>query len=191
MAAGALAAETIAESLCDDATRATTLYALETMPAPIPRELAVAAASALVDVAAGTKHGETFDRCALLVARLLAEAAPDPSVIYAAAFGGDRWMAFCASQSIMESAQRALGTGIAEKAETTGTLTREDAYSNACFRAFEGPSFVRGATVPIAAAERTVMEDLKIVRPPTCQPSFARCGMDSPVLCVLNNVCSG
>ena len=65
-----LMADTVAERLRADGTRAATLQALVATPPPVPRELALAAAPALADVVAGTEDREVFDRCCLLVARL-------------------------------------------------------------------------------------------------------------------------
>ena len=82
--------DTLAERLRAQDTRAAALQALDKLPPPCPPELALAAAPALVDVAAATEEREVLDRCGLLLARLLAEALPDPSAVYGAALGGER-----------------------------------------------------------------------------------------------------
>ena len=64
-------ADTVAESLRAEATRAATLDHLEALAAPIPSAVALAAALALVDVMATEKERAAFDRCTLLLGRLL------------------------------------------------------------------------------------------------------------------------
>lgn len=167
MTSAELATDTVADSLRSDETRASVLHALEATPAPVPHELALAAAPALVDVACDTLDRETFDRCSLLVGRLIAEAAPDPSGVYAAALGGERMAAYLAPRLIAEATQRALDTQ--DSAEGGQLLTHEDAYSLACRNAWHPPTPVRGYTVSERAAGRTVREFLGIVstsRPP-------------------------
>ncbi len=167
-----LAADTVGERLRPDDTRADTLQALEALPPPIPRELALGAAPALVDVAAGTEDREVLNRCGLLLARLLAEAAPDPSAVYGAAFGGERLAAILAPRLLVGAVQRALGSGEGSVQEP---LTRTDAYSFACLFAFWTPAWVRGLTAPEAAAGRTTMEMMRIVRPRcSCNSSAPR-----------------
>lgn len=156
-----LAGGTVGEHLRAEDTRAATLQALEALPQPIPRELALAAAPALVDAAAGTADRGVLDRCTLLVVRLVAEAAPDPSAVYGAAFGGERLAAHWAPRVLVEAMQRALGSGEGARQQP---LTREDASSFACLEAYGPPAWVRGITAPEAAAGRTVMEHLRIVR---------------------------
>ena len=125
-----LATDTVADRLRGDETRASVLDALEATPAPIPHELALAVAPALVDVASETQDREAFDRCSLLMGRLMAEAAPDPSRVYAAALGGERLAAYFAPRLLVEATHRALETqGSAEGGQP---LTHEDAYSFAC-----------------------------------------------------------
>ena len=166
MTSAELAADTVADSLRSEETRASVLHALETTPAPIPHELALAVAPALVDVASETQDREAFDRCSLLVSRLMAEAAPDPSRVYAAALGGERLAAYFAPRLLVETAQRALETqGSAEGGGQP--LTREDAYSFACGYAWFTPHAVRGYTVPEQAAGRNVQQFLGLVR---CAP---------------------
>eukprot|EP01046_Picozoa_sp_COSAG06_P011492 COSAG06_NODE_658_length_13322_cov_3.396430_6_plen_320_part_00 len=130
----ALAAATVAETLRAEATRARTLDALEAHVPPIPRELALAAAPALVDIAAGTEDRATFDRSALMVARLLDEA-PDPSAVHGAAFAGERFAAYKGPRLMTEATQRALVEG-------GEPLTQADARSYACLCAWENPSVV-------------------------------------------------
>eukprot|EP01043_Picozoa_sp_COSAG02_P047004 COSAG02_NODE_4461_length_5336_cov_3.180829_1_plen_238_part_10 len=162
MAASDLLPDTVAEWLRAEDTRAGTLQALDALPSPCPSELALAAAPALVDVAAVTEDREVLDRCGLLLARLLAEAAPDPSALYGAALGGERLAAWFAPRLLVEATQRALGNGSGEGGRQP--LGREDAYSFACMCAWMSPAFVRGVTAPEAAAGRTVMEHMRTVR---------------------------
>ena len=157
-----LMADTVAERLRADGTRAATLQALVATPPPVPRELALAAAPALADVVAGTEDREVFDRCCLLVARLLAEASPDSSALYGATLGGERFAAWYKSRVIVEAMQRALGTDSGEGER----VTREDAYSSACLHAYAPPGIARGGTSAEAAAGRTMMEGMRIVRDP-------------------------
>ena len=160
--------DTIAERLRAQDTRAAALQALDKLPPPCPPELALAAAPALVDVAAATEDREVLDRCGLLLARLLAEALPDPSAVYGAALGGERLAACMAPRLLVEATQRALGNGSDEGRQQP--LGREDAYSFACMYAWVQPGWVRGITAPEAAAGRTVMEFFHIVR--ALLPSF-------------------
>ena len=154
--------DTLAERLRADDTRAAALQALDKLPTPCPPELALAAAPALVDVATATEDREVLDRCGLLLARLLAEALPDPSVVYGAALGGERFAACYAPHLLVAATQRALGNGSGEGGQQP--LGREDAYSFACMQAWQQPGWVRGITAPEAAAGRTVMEYLRTVR---------------------------
>ena len=156
MTSAALAPDTVADSLRRQETRASVLHALETTPAPIPHELALAVAPALVDVASDTQDREAFDSCSLLVGRLIAEAAPDPSRVFAAALGGERMAAYMAPHLIAKATQRALETQ--NSAEGGQPLTHEDTYSFACLHAWVPPHAVRGWTAPERAAGRTVMQ---------------------------------
>ena len=90
----------------------------------------------------------------LLLARLAAEAAPDTSVVYGAGWGGGRLGAFFAPRLIVEAMRRGLGANGADG----GGLTREDAYSVACWASWDGPLYVRGSTALYAAAGHTAME---------------------------------
>ena len=101
--------DTLAERLRAEDTRAAALQALDKLPTPCPPELALAAAPALVDVAAATEDRGVLDRCGLLLARLLAEALPDPRTVYGAALGGERLAACLAPRLLVEATQRALG----------------------------------------------------------------------------------
>jgi hypothetical protein len=103
-----------------------------------------------------------LDRCGLLLARLLAEAAPDPSAVYGAALGGERLAACYAPHLLVAATQRALGNGSGEGGQQP--LGREDAYSFACMHAWVPPAYARGVTAPEAAAGRTAMEFLRTVR---------------------------
>eukprot|EP01043_Picozoa_sp_COSAG02_P003994 COSAG02_NODE_101_length_36804_cov_125.342951_7_plen_185_part_00 len=162
MTSAELAADTVADSLHSKETRAPVLDALEATPVPIPHEVALAVAPALVDVAGDTQNRQTFDRCTLLVGRLMAEAAPDPSRVYAAACGGERMVSYMAPRLIAQATQRALETqGSADGGQP---LTYEDAYSYACLWAWAAPHGVRGWTVPQKAAGRNLMQWLDIVR---------------------------
>jgi hypothetical protein len=168
MAGPALLPDTVAERLRAQDTRAPTLQALDALPPPCPPELALAAAPALVDVAAATEDREVLDRCGLLLARLLAEAAPDPSAAYGAALGGERLAACYGPRLLVEATQRALGNGSGEGGQQP--LGREDAYSFACMTAWWPSGLVRGLTSSEAAAGRTVMECIRTVR--ALLPSF-------------------
>eukprot|EP01043_Picozoa_sp_COSAG02_P061595 COSAG02_NODE_8309_length_2622_cov_99.290527_2_plen_200_part_00 len=160
--------DTLAERLRAQDTRAAALQALDKLPSPCPPELALAAAPALVDVAAATEEREVLDRCGLLLARLLAEALPDPSAVYGAALGGERGAAWHAPHLLVAATQRALGNGSGEGGQQP--LGREDAYSFACMHAYAPPAYARGFTAPEAAAGRTVMECIRTVR--ALLPSF-------------------
>ena len=108
-----------------------------------------------------------FDRSTLLLGRLMKEAAPDPSAVYGAAFGGERLAAFFAPRLLVEAMQRASGAGGTDG----GGLTREDAHSVACWAAWEAPSIARGYSALAAAAGRTMLGWLDTVRgsfPPEC-----------------------
>ena len=153
--------DTLAERLRAEDTRAAALQALDKLPTPCPPELALAAAPALVDVAAATEDREVLDRCYLLLARLLAEAAPDVRAVYVAALGGERLAACYAPRLLVEATQRGLGNGSDEGGQEP--LGREDAYSFACMLAWVEPGWARGVTAPEAAAGRTVMEFLRTV----------------------------
>ena len=103
MAADApLAASTVAERLCNAATRLAALGALEDHAGcPIPSDTALAAAPALfellaLDVAEAPR--EVFDRVGLLVGRPVREALPRgaeaTAAVYGAAVGGGRFARF-------------------------------------------------------------------------------------------------
>ena len=125
------------------------------MHVPIPTATALAAAPALVDVLAHTTEHAALDRAALLLARLLAEAAPEPAAIFGAALRGERYAAFYAPDLLVEATQRASTGG--------QLLTREDARSFACNRAWAGPSFVRGQTKFYTAVGGSSLEGMGIV----------------------------
>ncbi len=171
----ALAAGTVAEELRAEATRMQTLDALEAHPPPVPRDVALAAAPALVDVVARStaeKERAAFDRSALLLGRLMEEALPDSSAVYGAAFVGDRLAAYLGSPLLAEAMQRALVE------EGGRPLTDADARSFACLKAYESPAAARGWTVVEAAAGRTGMEFLGVVRalaPTSCPTHFVNC----------------
>eukprot|EP01043_Picozoa_sp_COSAG02_P041954 COSAG02_NODE_3525_length_6615_cov_2.025629_7_plen_244_part_00 len=173
MADKRVAADTVAERLANDDTRASTLDAFEAMPPQLPRELALAAVPHLVDVASATRDRETFDRCTLLVARVMVDAAPNPSEVYGAAFGGGRRSLYGAARLIIEATHQLT------------PLTREDAHSFACLCTCEAPAMVRGCTAPEAAAGRTAAEHLEIVilllHPLLCPQTCGACS--HAVLC--------
>lgn len=160
-----LSADTIAGRLHAEDTRVHTLDALDAISPSIPQELALAAAPALVDIAASTLNKQDLDRCTLLLARLLDEDASDHSVIFGAAFCEGRLAAYVAPRLWLEATQGALAPGGGQQ------LTLEDAYSDACLYAFDGPAWVRGITVPAATIGHSVTELFGIVRP--CPRSFA------------------
>lgn len=150
-----VSAATVAESLRSEATRIATLDALEALADPIPNAVALAAAPALVDAMATEKERGLFDRCGLLLGRLVAEALPDTTVHAAAVFGGERFAAVLAPALVVEAVQRA--------SSSAEPLTREDARSYACLLAFHTPTFVRGVTVPCKVAGYTALEFLGVV----------------------------
>ena len=161
-----LGADTVPERLRDGATQTAALDALEALAAPIPTATALAAAPALIDVLARATEHAALDRAALLLARLLAEAAPEPAVIFGAALRGERYAAFWAPDLLVEATQRASTGG--------QPLTREDARSFACNRAWAGPSFVRGQTKFFTAVGGSTMEGLGIVSTvPAASAGFA------------------
>ena len=145
----------VAESLRSQATRIATLDALDALDAPIPSDLALLAAPALVDAMATEKDKEPFDRCGLLLARLIAEALPD-TTIHAAAIFGERSEVIVAPVLIAQAVERATSPG-------GQPLTLEDAYSYACLLARETAAFMRGGTVVWAAAGRSAAEFLQVV----------------------------
>lgn len=168
-----LTPDTVAERLRADDTRAPALQALEALPPPVPRELAMAAAPALVDVGAGTEDREVFDRCWLVLARMVAEDAPGVAV-YGAGFVGERQLRAASSRLLVEAAQRALGTGGGE--DGPQPLTRDDVYSLACWLAYSPPSCVRGVTATGVAIGITVTELFRQVT----ELSFLRSSNSSP-----------
>ena len=169
----AVSAATVAEGLCSEATRVATLDALEALAPPIPSAVALAAAPALVDaIVTEKKESAAFDRCGLLLARLCAEALPDPTV-HAAAVFGEQLAAIIAPAIIAEAVQRASSGG--------QPLTVEDARSYACISAKDGPFYVRGGTAPWKAAGRTAMEVMGIVSlTPQPQPPRTLAASRSP-----------
>ena len=163
---------TVAEGLRSAAARIATLDALEALAPPIPSAVALAAAPALVDVMNTETQRASFDRCGLLLARLCAEALPDPTV-HAAAVFGEQLAAIIAPAIIAEAVQRASSGG--------QPLTVEDARSYACISAKDGPFYVRGGTAPWKAAGRTAMEVMGIVSlTPQPQPPRTLAASRSP-----------
>ena len=143
-----LSADTVASLLRDGATRTATLEALEQQEgAPIDPAVALAAAPALFEALAmdATEVGrDDFDRIGLLLARLAAEASDDPSAVYGAASGEGRFAACYRSKGSV------LAQAVGKRASE---VTRADARSFACLAAYWPPSFVKGLTKPIAAAD--------------------------------------
>ncbi len=165
-----VAAETVADRLRAEATRSPTLDAIEALAPPVSRDVALGAAPGLVDVAASTGVREELDRSALLLARLLAEAAPDSAAVWGAAFAGARLEAYMAPRLLSDATQRALVHDNAGRAEVEEGLTRQDAHSYACRAAIFCCGLNRGFTVAEAAAGRTVKEYIGIVRAFTSAP---------------------
>ena len=99
----AVTAATVADALRSQATRIATLNTLEGLPPPIPSPVVLAAAPALVDAMATETERATFDRCGLMLTRLLDEAAPDPAAVYGAALGGDRLAVLFAPALLVEA----------------------------------------------------------------------------------------
>ena len=149
-----LDATTVAEKLLSASTRASTLSALEALPPPIPSDVALAVAPTLTDVACSTEHREEHDRAALLRARLLAEAAPDPAAVFGAMTGGERLAAIWAPRVLVEATAAAEGGR---------PLTWQDARSYACSHSYFGPFSVRGAAAPCLAIGRSVSDYYALV----------------------------
>jgi hypothetical protein len=157
-----LTAGSVVERLRAESTRAGTLEALGAVEAPVSRDVALAAAPALVDIAAHTNDREELEHSTLLLARLLDEATPDPAALYGVAFAGDdRAAEYRQAHLLHEATQRALAT--AGHAEGSKSLTLADARCYACICAYDSPASVRGHTAPEAAAGRTFMSYLKMV----------------------------
>ena len=142
-----LAEDNVVEALRSDATA--TLDALEAHASPIPRATALALAPALASAMATADEDQrsTIDRCALLLGRLLEEAAPEPAPVFGAAFSGDsgaaglfgpRWL------TDIIAADR--------------PLTLQDGRSYACLWARECPAVARGYTAPSVAAGYTAWD---------------------------------
>ena len=150
-------AATVAESLRSEATRVATLDALEALAPPIPSAVALAAAPALVDAMATEKERASLDRCGQLLARLLAEAAPDPAPVWGAAVGSigssERLEQFWAPGLVADALQRA---------QSGEPLTREDARSFACC-GVDGAVNVVGMTAPYSAAGISMVEYYSLV----------------------------
>ena len=152
----ALAADTVAQRLHDPDTRVDALESLELQPAPIPTPIAMAAAPALLEVLAldaSAVDRATFDRAALLLGRLEAEAPPDDGhVLHGAAFGDGRQMKLFEASNIAHVALR----------KPASELTKADATSYACLQAHvPAYSSARGWTAPWKAAGFTAKEFLK------------------------------
>ena len=148
----AVTAATVANALRSEATRVATLVALEALAPPIPSAVALAAAPALVDAMATETQRAAFDRCGLLLARLLGEAAPDPAAVY-----GVRWRP---TRGFLRS--RPAGRGAAARA-FRGAAADVGGRAELCVPAMgtEAPAFVRGARG--GGWAHTVMEYFGIV----------------------------
>ena len=145
----ALAADTVAQSLRDRATRAAALDALDHghEAGPVARAVSLAAAPALYELLAldaAEVCREEFDRVGLLLGRLCAEASPDDApAVLGAAWGEGRYATFLRSEvSVLAQAWR----------KPAAELTRADAWSWACSQAIFSPSLIKGQTKPYAAA---------------------------------------
>jgi hypothetical protein len=141
------------ERLRDRATRLATLDALEAHATPIPTAAALAAAKAMVELMcmdAAKVERASYDRAALLLARLLEEALPDVNAVYAATFGDGGLERLWNADSVLNVALR----------KPASQLTRADAASYACLVAYEPVAYVRGWTTPCAAAGLTAMQFL-------------------------------
>ncbi len=143
----ALAANTVASLLRDGATRAATLDALEQVEAgTINREVSLAAAPALFEALAADAMEvgrDVFERTGLLLGRLVAEVANDPSAVYGAALREGRYATFLRSKdSVLAQTVR----------KPPSELRRADARTFACSKSFRAPSLVKGFTQPYAAA---------------------------------------
>jgi hypothetical protein len=147
-----LAAETVAERLCDRATRSATLTALERHAAAIPTALALAAAPALLGLmtlAGAEVEREAYDRAGLLLGRLHAEALPDVAAVHGAAFGEAGYeRLWNAESSVVNTAWD----------KSAAELTRADATSYACYEVYYAISMVRGGTKIWGAAGLTAQE---------------------------------
>ena len=166
MAADApLAASTVAERLCNAATRLAALGALEATAGdgPIPSDTALAAAPALFELLAldvAEVPREVYDRVNLLVARLCAEAVPRGAEAHAQIFGA-AW-----SDGRLVRFLNAEGSVIAVAVrKPAAELTLADAHSYACTDALGGPAHPRGSTGLFTAAGLTTMEYFVTVSP--------------------------
>eukprot|EP01052_Picozoa_sp_SAG31_P001965 SAG31_NODE_66_length_28567_cov_30.222698_6_plen_346_part_00 len=168
-----LSAASVAESLRSEATRVATLDALEALDAPMPSDLALLAAPALVDAMVAEEGRASFDRCGLLLARLVAEALPDATV-HAAAIYGERLEAITAPALIARAVRRA-------SSSEEQPLTVADARSYACLLARETAALVRGGTTVWTAAGRSTIDWMRVVsflaQP---QPSHTTAASPSP-----------
>ena len=143
----------VIERLRDRATRLATLDALEAHAAPFPTAAALAAAKAMVELMcmdAAEVERASYDRAALLLARLLEEALPDVNAVYGATFGDGGLERLWNADSVLNVALR----------KPASQLTRADAASYACLVAYEPVAYVRGWTTPCAAAGLTAMQFL-------------------------------
>lgn len=142
----ALVASTVASLLRDGATRAALLEAFEQHEAAIDRAVSLAATPALYELLAAdaTEVGrDDFDRIALLLVRLFAEAIDDASELCGVALGDGRYAA------VLHSKGSVLAQAMTKPASE---LTQADARSFAYSVAWHSACFARGVTKPLAAA---------------------------------------
>lgn len=150
-----VAVNTMADDLRVEATRTTTLDGLDALAPPVPSNVVLGVASALVDVAASTVDQVEFDRATLLLARLIAEAQPDTEAVYAAAFAGDRLAAYYVPRVLVDALQSSTGSDDGGK-----PLTKADARSFACLYAPFCAAAVRDWTKLEAKAGRLSVKEL-------------------------------
>ena len=119
-----LAADTVAESLRDRASRSATLAALESHAAPIPTAVSLAAAPALLGLMAmdaAEVERDAYDRAGLLVGRLHAEALPDVVAVCRAAFGEGGYERLWNANSVLNAALRQPAAELTHSGHTQGT----------------------------------------------------------------------
>ena len=147
-----IAADTVAKRLRDRATLLATLDALETHAAPIPTAVSLAAAPALLELTCMDEaevERDAHDRAGLLLGRLHEEALPDGMLaVHGAALGNGGYERLYNCNSVDNAALR----------KPAAQLTRADAVSAACSRAYLAPSAARGFDAAWGAAGLTAME---------------------------------
>ena len=134
----------LADLLRDGATRAAALDALDAA-ASVPVDAGPALGDLLALDAAEVAQ-QQFDRVALLVARMVAEAADDRARVWGSVFGAGRFAAVWRSE----------GNALAQIGrKPAAELSRADAVTLSCWGAHYCPMGVRGWTEPHAAASFT------------------------------------